>query len=294
MQRLAQEVWRREPALLNADASVGELAWIWGGRNFVDGARWKQRVWPNEDAPAAWGWITPQSEWIVSEGSTQLSGAVLSWQTHPDSGELLDEILDWFEAEAPEPGRQTFVRAANEDALRRLARHGYRHDINGPWSQLNIRPLYQIGEPRLPAGYAFKTMRELEDVSRRVEVHRAAWERSALTDDAYAHLMTAWPYRDDLDFVIEAPDGMLAASAIGWYDDTDRTGEFEPVGTHPAHRRQGLGRALMLLGLQRFRDAGATQAIVGCRGDDAYPVPKQLYQSVGFVELTRELPFVHP
>jgi hypothetical protein len=50
----------------------------------------------------------------------------------------------------------------------------------------------------------------------------------------------------------------------------------------------------MLSGLQRFRDAGATQAIVGCRGDDAYPVPKRLYQSVGFSELTRELPFVQP
>jgi ribosomal protein S18 acetylase RimI-like enzyme len=103
--------------------------------------------------------------------------------------------------------------------------------------------------------------------------------------------MNTWPYRSDLDFVIEGPDGSLAAAANGWFDEENRVGEFEPVGTHPAHRQLGLGRALMLFGLQRFREAGASEAIVGCRGDADYPVPKLLYESVGFRELSRELRF---
>jgi GNAT superfamily N-acetyltransferase len=102
--------------------------------------------------------------------------------------------------------------------------------------------------------------------------------------------MSSWPYRPDFDFVVEAPDGTLAASALGWYDEANRVGEFEPVGTRPEHRRLGLASAVMLFGMRRFRDAGATHAIVGCRGDAGYPIPKLVYESIGFRELSRGPP----
>jgi GNAT superfamily N-acetyltransferase len=57
--------------------------------------------------------------------------------------------------------------------------------------------------------------------------------------------------------LIEAPDGTLAATAIVWLDESTRTGEFEPVGTHRDFRRQGLGRALQLYGMHLARAAGA-------------------------------------
>jgi ribosomal protein S18 acetylase RimI-like enzyme len=135
-------------------------------------------------------------------------------------------------------------------------------------------------------------MQELGDAEARVAVHRAAWDPSALTITKYRGAMATWPYRANHDFVVQAPDGSLASYALGWYDDANRTGEFEPVGTHPDHRRRGLARAVMLFGMQRFRRAGATHAIVGCRGDADYPIPKLLYESIGFRELSRGLPFV--
>ena len=46
-----------------------------------------------------------------------------------------------------------------------------------------------------------------------------------------------------------------------------------------------------LFALQRLRDEGATTAIVACRGDDAYPVPAKLYESIGFREVWRTLPY---
>jgi hypothetical protein len=46
-----------------------------------------------------------------------------------------------------------------------------------------------------------------------------------------------------------------------------------------------------LFALQRLREEGATLALVACRGDDAYPIPRRLYESVGFREQHRMLPF---
>jgi GNAT superfamily N-acetyltransferase len=222
----------------------------------------------------------------------EMSKAGLVWQVHPDQAELLDGVLGWFAAETPGATRQTFVRSGNADAIARIESTGYAHDADAPWDLLNIRDLLEIEEPSLPAGYRLTTMREVNDVPRRVAVHRAAWEPSRLTEEKYASAMSTWPYRADFDFIVEAPDGSLATSALGWYDDANRVGEFEPVGTHPAHRRLGLARAVMLFGMQRFREAGATHAIVGCRGDVGYPIPELVYESIGFRELSRDMPFV--
>jgi hypothetical protein len=86
-----------------------------------------------------------------------------------------------------------------------------------------------------------------------------------------------------------APDGSLACSVLAWYD--EGAGELEPVGTHPSRRRLGLAAATSLFALRKLSGLGATTAAVQCRGDDAYPVPKRLYESIGFAELTRDWVF---
>lgn len=297
MQSLAQEVWRLRPELIASEGTLGELAWLWGGGLRRKAGAWKHRVWSKGATTLAYGWAFGPIETIISENERRTEPATLIWQTHPDTPELLDELLDWFETVVPDAVRKTTARRVDGDALDRLQRHGYvRDDPDAPWGMLNVRALDDIEEPSLPDGYRTLTMRDLRDdangLARRVDVHRAAWEPSSLTVEAYEDAMAAWPYRDDLDFVLEADDGTLVASALGWYDEANAVGEFEPVGTHPDYRRRGLGRALLLFGMQRFRDAGATRAIVGCRGDPNYPIPKRLYRSVGFRELARELRYV--
>jgi ribosomal protein S18 acetylase RimI-like enzyme len=91
---------------------------------------------------------------------------------------------------------------------------------------------------------------------------------------------------------VVAPDNSFAAFALGWLDEANSMGLLEPVGTHADHRRRGLGRAASLLALRNLRAAGATTARVGSRGDDAYPIPRLLYESIGFRELNRTLIYV--
>ena len=292
MQGLAAEVWRLASQTVNVDTTAGEIAWTFAPPRDAGAEPLKHRLWHAGSDVTGWGIIFPPTKIRVTADRMELSKAGLVWQVHPEHGEVLDDILDWFAAETRGTARQTSLRSADAAAKRRIEAHGYTHDGSAPWDLMNMRDLREVEEPVVPPGYRLTTMEEIDDISRRVAVHRAAWEPSTLTAEKYTAVTSAWPYRADFDFVVEAPDGTLACSALGWYDEANRVGEFEPVGTHPTHRRLGLARAAMLFGMQRFRAAGAEHAIVGCRGDDGYPIPKLVYESIGFREISRDMPFV--
>jgi GNAT superfamily N-acetyltransferase len=65
------------------------------------------------------------------------------------------------------------------------------------------------------------------------------------------------------------------------YAEVNRLGIFEPVCTHPDHRRRGLARSLMREGILRLRSMGAVEAIVDT--GDMEPA-NALYDSLGFSE----------
>jgi GNAT superfamily N-acetyltransferase len=95
-------------------------------------------------------------------------------------------------------------------------------------------------------------------------------------------------YNRDLDIVAVAPDGELAAFCTVWVDDVTCTAVFEPVGTHPAHQKRGLGKAVMAEGLRRAQSLGATLATVSSYGYAAHA----LYASMGFTEFDLLVPWI--
>ena len=88
-----------------------------------------------------------------------------------------------------------------------------------------------------------------------------------------------------LDLVAVAPDGAFASFCTAWFDEQNRIGMFEPVGTHPAHRQHGLGKAVVTEGLRWLQALGATEAYVGT---STRPAPNRLYESVGFTDVVAE------
>ena len=109
--------------------------------------------------------------------------------------------------------------------------------------------------------------------------------------------MSAWPYRPELDWVIEAPDGRFVSSCLIWLDGANRVGELEPVGTDPASWRKGFGAAVCRAALSALRDAhGAETAIVYAYQVPGMPPAIALYESLGFktharfVDLVCDLP----
>ncbi|MGW3999013.1 GNAT family N-acetyltransferase [Amycolatopsis sp. NPDC004772] len=123
-----------------------------------------------------------------------------------------------------------------------------------------------------------------------VQAHVDAWAPTSYTEASYLGVRQAPGYRDDLHVLVEATDGPMACSAIIGLDEENETVEFEPVGTHPRYRRQGLARAMLLHGMRLAAAAGARHATVACMGE---PAPaRELYHGVGFRAFSRDAPLI--
>ena len=95
MQGLAQQVTALRPELQNNDATVGELAWVWGKDHADLGSTWRHRLWFAGGNLAGWGWASLPHQVMRSDGQVlHMTMAALTWQVHPDSPHLLDDILD--------------------------------------------------------------------------------------------------------------------------------------------------------------------------------------------------------
>lgn len=297
MQDLARQVTALRPDLVNSDASVGELAWIWGRGQAGDGGNRRRRLWLSGGELAAWGWASLPHRVRRDDGSVKdVTGACLTYQVHPGHGALVDEVIDWYDAVAAGTDRTVVAQAADELALERWTAHGYRTDPaslgdTGSWTQLNERDLDDVERPVLPDGFRFRTADETapRDV---VRAHVDAWTPSAYTLESYEGVRRTPPYRGDLHVLVEAPDGTMAASTIMWLDEANRTAQFEPVGTHPGHRRRGLARAMLLHGMHLARAAGARHMTVACLGAPGRPEARRLYYGVGFRKFTRDVPLI--
>lgn len=295
MQELAQQVTALRPELLNGEATVGELAWVWAKDFDALSGFWRHRMWFAEGRLAGWGWACLPHRVTRGDGSVlEVPSASLIWQAHPERPELLPEILEWYDAVAGPVDRLLTVQSGDLAAQAAVAAQGYVFDAEtgsdeGSWIQFNARDLAEVAEPVLPEGFSFVTAAEVS-VADAVRAHRDAWDRSRFSAEALERVRRTWPYRADLHVLVAAPDGTLAATAIIWLDMATRTAEFEPVGTHRDFRRRGLGTALLLYGMRLARAEGARRMMVACLGAPAHPAARGLYYGVGFRPFTRDLP----
>jgi ribosomal protein S18 acetylase RimI-like enzyme len=270
MQAVTAETWAIEGS--RAPLHVGDIAWM----RFQHSGRedeWRVRLWQEDGRDVAWAWL-------------RLPDSMLFWCIRPDlRATLVDEVLDWAE----EPGVE--VKSTDETAIAILERRGYRLDPAAKVLAVHDRGLADEPQVSVPEGFRLRTVGP-DDLSARVELHQFVWAPSRVTEESYRDVQAAWPYRPDLDCVVEAPDGRLVSYCLAWLDPDNCVGEFEPVGTHPDFRRLGLGSAVCRFALRRLEEEGATAAMVYAIVDPSNPGAKALYESVGFVETSRLLRYV--
>ena len=122
MQGLAQQAIALRPELVNGDATVGELAWVWAKDFDALGRFWRHRLWREDGRLVAWGWVYLPYRVKRSDGRfREATAANLTWQAHPDRPELLAEILDWYDDAAG--GADRLRRTSPRPPRRRPRRH---------------------------------------------------------------------------------------------------------------------------------------------------------------------------
>ncbi|MFD2080231.1 hypothetical protein SAMN05421678_110189 [Actinopolymorpha cephalotaxi] len=262
---------------------AGNVAWHGSGCDgappadaTLDGDGWFAEVWHHDDEGEAEGHFSPDLS--------------------PDERR---RAFDGIRSHAPRGSISLVTDSPMADTLRAAGAH----DLGGPFFLLQHRGLDQLPSLPLLPGYSILAAEEAGEHAR-VDAHRRAWAPARIKDllglpvtgdephsgftlDKYEAMKAVTLYRPELDLVVMAPDGSPAAFALGWYDDRSRSVLFEPVGTSPEHARRGLSQAVCVAVMTKARELGATQAVVGPRGDDAYPAPRRLYRTLGFATLAR-------
>jgi hypothetical protein len=244
---------------------IGDLAWEFGLAPDVCN-EWRLAIWEHAGEIIGFGWLTFPDR--------------LSLVVGPDHAAILDDIIAWGTDLAGAPIVVT-VLDSEVWLVEALRRDGRTPDPDGNFFVEMQRDLHDLPPmPALPDGYTIRPVRD-DELHARAELHRQVWS-PGMTDEIFGAMTRRWPYRREFDWVAQAPGGTLVSYIQGWYDDVNRVGEFEPVGTLAEYRRMGLSRAVGIALLHAFRDAGGERAMVFARGDDGYPIPRQVYGSLGF------------
>lgn len=262
----------------------GNVAWHGSGCDgaprpdvTIDGEGWFADVWRDADVSAVEGHFSPA-----------LNAA--------------DRASAFRRIRKVAPPGSTGVVADSPMALT-MRHEGAIEMADAPYFLLQHRRLDEDCQWRLPAGYLIVTAAEVGEQAR-VAAHCRAWaparikrllglavtgeeSPSSFTLEKYREMKTSGIYRSDLDLVVVTDDGEPVSTALGWLDEGSRSVLFEPVGTVPGHARKGLSRAVCCAVMNVARGLGASRAVVGPRGDEAYPVPRRLYESIGFTTLAR-------
>lgn len=240
------------------------------------------RVWANRaGAPMAFATI-----W---------DGATLVMCVHPQaqSDELAAQIVEWAVERAREHGRASseqptlLVPVLAEDASTSalLQRHGFAAE---DWSILRMgcRLDEPIPAPQLPAGFRLRPVASAEELAAAAAMHQEVFVAASTVVRDRLALSEGSQDIQAIDLVAETPDGAFAAfclcSASRDFDTRHyrHEGWIDLLGTRPAYRRRGLGRAALLAGLRLLADQGVDVALLGTTSWNV--AAQRLFVSSGF------------
>lgn len=285
-----EEDWWAVRRLLIQTYEAAPPYWNWEMR------RWDGQRFHSETTELSAAQLAQIGLWEAADG--RLVGAVhpdgpgdAVLELDPDYRHLEGDMIAWAEEHLAVPDEESGRRRLDffvwdYDVRRQRLLAARRYD-QMPWSGV-VRHLRLGCQPLPPVcmatGYTLRTTRaNNEDCARIAALLNAAFNRTCHTAGEYRAFVTLNPaFRHDLNLIAEAPDGSCAAHVGLNFDPINHRAIFEPVCTHPDHRRKGLAEALMCEGLHRLRAIGARDVFVET-GDAV--AANALYDAIGFTEM---------
>ncbi|MFW9913540.1 MAG: GNAT family N-acetyltransferase [Candidatus Thorarchaeota archaeon] len=248
-----------------------------GGTEYLDEEDEYLRIWEAAD-----------EEKIIALTLTKPSGEC--WLSiHPQYMSEFKGIVQWMEdrfremneEESKELKMALVVDDDDEERIALVKELGFWKDES--YGDKQVRPPdAPVPDYSLPKGYTIRHAVVEEDHVKYREVQKAVFRH--VKDMSKSQLLLysrASFYKEDLDIVAVDPEGNFAAFCTVRMDPLSGIAELEPVGTHPDHRKLGLGRAVICEGLRRVeRYDPSAMVIIGAAPSEG---ARRLYESVGFV-----------
>jgi len=251
------------------------------------GAYAEDPVSPDDSRRAIQMWADSIRLWESDEGRPVAVTALeypwlgdVFFLRHPEFDALV-EMFEDAEQNMVHPEKRT-LRVhiyEHDEQLKAIAQsRGYQRVANRYEEESELVIRGGLSRPGLPEGFVIRSMADENDLERR----RKAFGRGFNHEDpkewpslySYQELQKAPDYRKEQDLYVVAPDGEFVSFCILWWDERNRIGILEPVGTVPEHRRKGLARAVVHEAVQRAAALGAEKVVVGAGLD--------FYLAIGF------------
>ncbi|NET42604.1 GNAT family N-acetyltransferase [Okeania sp. SIO2B3] len=243
----------------------------------------------------------------------------LCCKVHPTvRGEGIEqEIMRWGEARmekvAKENGVSVKLRSGTRDTqterIALLESCGF--TSNGYFLRMERSLVEPFPKPELPTGFTLESPLSPQfsgEIGQRrfleawVEMFNQTfiehWNCHELTVEDLENEISHPYYRQDLDLVaVDANDGTFAAFCSCFINPEKnqhkgtKEGYIGHFGTRSGFRKRGLGRAMLLSGMQRLRDVGMDKVLVGVDTENPSEV-NQFYESVGFRKVHTDIVYV--
>ncbi|MDQ2808905.1 MAG: GNAT family N-acetyltransferase [Chloroflexota bacterium] len=150
-----------------------------------------------------------------------------------------------------------------------------------------------IPDPQFPPDYTLRPNAGGAELEHWIDAFNQSfidhWNHHDLSLEDHQHWLTEPDYNADRDLVAIAPDGTLAAFCFcgvnSDYNTRNHTHEgwIHMLGTRRGYRQIGLGRAMLLAGLQRLQHEGLATAKLSVDAENPTGALR-LYESVGFTQ----------
>ncbi len=196
---------------------------------------------------------------------------------------IVEEMVSWVELQQENLDETTLATySISEDAIQNaiLTKLGYT-----PIKIIEHTRIRSLETPTLdyplPEGFQIKPIGE-NDYDQYVKAIELVFQHPHFTHKVYEAMRKTHFYHADLNLGAFTQDGTLVAFCMLRIDEY-KIGEFEPVGTLPEYRRQGLARSLMTECIIRAKTYDINLLYIGGAPTEE---ADRLYESLGFIDKT--------
>ncbi len=270
----------RKTSRRNYYVHIGDISW-WLFYSAADLSQWAERIrlWERDGKLCGWSLVDPA--WLSFDlfllpemCGTKKACNILDL--------TIQQAMEIAKQNRGEQVRTFWVSEHDHDLTKNLLERGFTCADSYMWYL--ERPLNEAIPPsKLPQDFVLRSIQGEADALKRAAASHSTFQYRNGFDKywpRYQRFMRSPVYYPNFDLVVEAPDGQFASFCNIWPDPVNHVGLFEPVGVRTEFQGQGLGKAVVVSGLEKLKAYGMDKAMVCVEHDNH--TAERLYQSTGF------------